>query len=179
MLGNHHSRRAFLRATACAGVALPVATAAFAQRRPQDPTAPFAYQVERTEAEWRALLSEDEYEILREGGTELPTTSPLWDDYRQGDFSCRGCDLQLYTSDWRAEIDKGWVFFHHSLLNAVLTSIDAGGAYTMGMVEDPKRTLIEVHCRRCGSHLGHILVVDAQLVHCINGTSLVFHPASA
>ncbi len=167
------TRRALLGSAAFATASLTLGRTASAQDR----EAEFAYEVRRSETEWRALLGEDEYHVLREGGTEWPQTSALWDDYSEGRFACRGCDLALYDSEWRAPIDKGWVFFYHAQPNAVLTSVDEAGAYT-GMVE-PNRTLIEVHCRRCGSHLGHILGVEGEIVHCINGTSLAFSPAAA
>jgi peptide-methionine (R)-S-oxide reductase len=135
----------------------------------------FTYEVTRTEAEWRARLSEEEFRILREGETELPGTSPLADDMRAGDFHCRGCDLQVYDSDWRAPVDKGWVFFAHAVPNSVLTGID-GPQDVYGMDADWPN-LIEAHCRRCGSHLGHILLVEGEVLHCINGTALDFAPS--
>lgn len=168
------SRRAFLASGAALGAALPFAGAARAAV--QDANAPFAFEVERTEEEWRAHLSEYEFDILRAKGTEWPGSSDLWDDYSAGEYTCRGCDLHLYRAEHRAPIDKGWVFFFHSVPNAVLTGIDIGSPYTMN--ENDDRSLIEVHCRRCGSHMGHILRVDREVVHCINGTSLVFHPAT-
>lgn len=139
--------------------------------------APFTFEVQRTEAEWQAMLSEAEYLILRQNETEWPTTSPLWDDYSAGEFGCRGCGLHLYSSAHRAPIDKGWVFFYHAQPDAVLTGIEQGNPYTMAA--DSREALIEAHCRRCGSHLGHILTVDGAIVHCINGTSLIFRPAEA
>lgn len=137
----------------------------------------FEFEVQRSEAEWRKRLGPAAYAVLREGKTEFPTTSPLWNDYRAGVFDCRGCDLRIYQSEHRAPIDKGWVFFFHSQPNAVLTGIDTGDPYRMA--EGPAEALIEVHCRRCGSHLGHLLTVEGALVHCINGISLSFSPEEA
>lgn len=168
------TRRSFLAATTALGAALPFAAAARAAV--QDAGGPFRFEIVRSEAEWRAMLSEQEYEILREKGTEWPGSSALWDDYSAGEFTCRGCDLHVYSSRHRAPIDKGWVFFYHAIPQSVLTGIDTASAYSMSADDD--RTLIEVHCRRCGSHMGHILRVDAEVVHCINGTSLVFHAAA-
>lgn len=168
------TRRNLLRTSALAGAAVAVGGAVEAENVSGDA---FVYEIRRSEAEWRAMLSDDEYAILREGDTEWPTTSPLWNDYSAGDFDCRGCDLHLYSSDNRAPIEKGWVFFYHSQPNAVLTDIDTGNPYTMA--QDARGSLIEVHCRRCASHLGHILIVDGELVHCINGTSLTFRPQTA
>lgn len=168
-----HTRRAFLGSTIVAGASLPFAGAAKARA---EGNSDFKYEFTQTEAEWRAQLSKYEYEILRNGGTEWARTSELWDDYREGNFFCKGCALHLYSSEWRAEIDKGWVFFTHSQKDAVLTAVDKAANYTMN--PDAKRTMIEVHCRRCESHLGHILNADNQLVHCINGNSLNFEPAA-
>jgi len=168
------TRRGFMAATALTALTLPVTRAARADT-PRD--TPFRFEIERTDAEWRGMLSPEEFEILREGGTEFPTTSPFWDDYTPGAFACRGCDLPLYVSEHRAEIEMGFVFFKHSRPNAVLTGIDYSDAYGMGA--DGVSALTEVHCRRCGSHLGHIVVVEGALVHCVNGTSLTFETARA
>lgn len=165
------SRRAFLASGVALGAALPFTGAANAAVG--DAEGAFRFEIERSEAEWRALLSDAEFEVLRTRGTEWPGSSDLWDDYSAGEYTCRGCDLHLYSSEHRAPIDKGWVFFYHSRPNAVLTGIDVGSPYSMNPDDD--RSLIEVHCRRCGSHMGHILRVGNEVVHCINGTSLVFH----
>jgi len=169
MLPTPTTRRSFLAATALAGASLPLAGRARAETAPASAAGgDFRYEVQRTEAEWRAMLTEEEYRILREGGTEPPTSHPLWDDYSEGEFHCRGCELPLYSSDWRANIMLGYVFFFHSHPNAVLTSID-GNPYPGG---EPDDSLVEVHCRRCGSHLGHIISLDDRITHCINGTCL-------
>ncbi len=167
------TRRRFMAATAFIALTAPLARAASAEPAPGGA---FRFEIERTEAEWRALLDPEEYAILREGGTEFPTTSPFWNDYTPGAFACRGCDLPLYVSEHRAEIEQGFVFFRHSRPNAVLTDIDYTDAYGMGA--DGGSAMIEAHCRRCGSHLGHILVTEGKLVHCINGTSLTFEPVT-
>ncbi len=175
------TRRALMRGAALAGAGAMLPAAAPARSVPKYGDTDYQYEVTRSDAEWRALLSEHEFNILREGGTEFPKSDPKWDDYSAGTFACRGCDLPLYTSDWRARVGHGWVFFHHALTDAVLTGIDRGnpyasgsGAPAMGGPGNPKRTLIEVHCRRCGSHLGHVVKIDDDLLHCINGTSLGF-----
>jgi len=163
------SRRNFLITSALAGTALAVpARAAMSDG--------FTYEVTRSEAEWRALLSAEQYSVMREGGTELPRNGDLWKDYAEGEFNCRGCDLHVYSSDWRVEIDKGWIFFGHSEPDAALMSIDYAKDDAMNDTGD---ALIETHCRRCGSHLGHIFYVEDQLVHCINAASLVRTPKSA
>lgn len=160
------TRRSFLAATALAGAALPLAARARAETA--GPADDFQFEVQRSQADWRAMLSEQEYEILREGGTEAPTTHPYWDDYSEGEFHCRGCELLLYSSDWRANILLGYVFFFHAQPNSVMTRID-GNPYPGG---DPDDSLVEVHCRRCGSHMGHLVSLDNRVIHCINGTSL-------
>jgi len=176
------TRRAFLGSTVLATASLPFATGAKAA--PPKAADDFGFEIARSDEEWLEYLDpEDEknarylFQILRKGGTEWPKDSELWDDYRAGEFYCRGCDLHVYSSEWRAEIDKGWVFFTHAVANAILMDVDKAADYSRSMSH--KRTLIEVHCRRCGSHMGHLLNVGNQLVHCVNGASLQFDPATA
>lgn len=166
------TRRAFLGGTALSVATLPLATGASA--RPER-TADFAYEITRSEEEWRQILSDYEYEILRNSGTEWAKSSDYWDDYRDGMFACKGCKLDTYSSEWRVELDKGWVFFSHAQPTAVMMDIDKAANYSMS--GNVARTMIEAHCRRCGSHLGHILTVEGKLVHCINGAALIFTPA--
>ena len=132
---------------------------------------PFDYEVTRSEAEWRAMLGDD-FGILREGKTELPRSNPLWAEARQGTYACRGCDLHQYDSFTKVNLLKGWVFFASSVPNSQLMSQDAGTA----MSGEPATfdAAIEVHCRRCGSHMGHIFLVEGSILHCINGASLSF-----
>ena len=141
----------------------------------------FTYEITRTDAEWRERLSDFEHYVLREGGTELRRQSPLWEETRAGTYACRGCDLTLYESPWKQVLDIGWVFFHQSCPNAILMDIDGGSPYGSMGGGDPNRppALIEAHCRRCGSHLGHILTVKGKTLHCINGKSLTFESAAA
>lgn len=173
------SRRAFLASSSAAGLAIGSASRASSPAFPSRPERDaFDYEIQRTDDEWRALLDDEEYVILRGGQTELPASSDLWDDTRPGIFGCRGCNLHLYSSEWRAPLDKGWVFFAHAEPNAVMTGIDTPQeAY--GMDPDGPGNMIEVHCRRCGSHLGHILLVEGEVLHCINGRSLTFEPRPA
>lgn len=170
----HLSRRGFLAASSASGVA------AFAGGPSSAETASantFRYEVSRSEEAWRDMLSEAEYKVLRDGETELPFTSDLVEEERAGTFACRGCDLPVYRSNWKVPLDKGWVFFAHGEPDAVLMGIDGPQrAYGMG-ADFPN--LIETHCRRCGSHLGHILLVEGKVLHCINGTSLTFVSSEA
>lgn len=171
------TRRAFLTTTAIAGASAAILTTQARAKIAPPGSGDYPYEVTRTEAEWREMLSQEEYEILRENGTEFPFSNPMWEDYSEGEFHCRGCDLHLYSSDWRAQIEMGWVFFHHAQANALLMAIDTAEDFPMN--PDPNRTMIEVHCRRCGSHQGHIVEVEGDVVHCINGTSLVRRPVAA
>lgn len=165
------TRRAFLATTglaAAAAVAPRQGTAGTASQ-----TDGFTFEITRTEAEWRARLSDEEFRIMRRGGTELPGSSELWTETRPGNYFCKGCDLLLYRGAWREPVDKGWVFFRHSEPNTVLTGVD-GPVAEYGMDPYTDLTMIEVHCRRCASHLGHILLVEDMILHCINGNSLTF-----
>lgn len=167
------SRRNLLKSAAIAGagaLVLPSATITLAQGSTAEGS-DYQFEVVRTEEEWRAILTDEEYRILREMGTEPRRSSELWQEDREGTYHCRGCDLHLYSSNRKTILDIGWVFFFHSEPDSVLTGIDN--------VEGTE--VIQAHCRRCGSHLGHILIVpdgnEDKIMHCINGTSLVFNPA--
>ncbi|MEM9778776.1 MAG: peptide-methionine (R)-S-oxide reductase, partial [Pseudomonadota bacterium] len=111
------TRRSFLGSTVLDGAALPFAGSA--EARPGR-TGDFVYEIQRTEEEWRKRLSDFEYLVLRESGTEWAKSSDLWDDYREGEFHCRGCDMHVYSSNWRVELDKGWVFFSNAQPTNVL-----------------------------------------------------------
>jgi peptide-methionine (R)-S-oxide reductase len=129
------------------------------------------YEVEHTEAEWRKLLTPAQYNILREQGTEPPFSSPLLNEHRPGVFHCAGCDLPLYSSKTKFDSGTGWPSFWAPLPNAVLTSTDT----TFGM----DRT--EVHCRRCGGHLGHVFPdgpPPTGLRYCMDGLALTFTPST-
>lgn len=165
------NRRAFLAATG-----LTAAAAVASRPGTAGETSEFAFEITRTDEEWRARLSDEDYRILRRGGTELPASSELWSETRQGDYCCKGCDLLVYRGAWREPVNKGWVFFRHAEANTVLTGID-GPVAEYGQNAYTDLTLIEAHCRRCGSHLGHILWVEEKILHCINGASLTFSPA--
>ncbi|MEQ8897878.1 MAG: peptide-methionine (R)-S-oxide reductase MsrB [Roseovarius sp.] len=128
------------------------------------------FEVTRTEAEWRNMLTDLQYKVMREEGTEPAGSSPLDKHYGAGTYHCRGCDLPLYPSDTKFDSKTGWPSFYRPLENAVETKRDFKLIYP--------RT--EVHCRRCGSHLGHIFNDGPEPTgkrHCLNGVSLVFKPA--
>lgn len=173
-----HTRRQMLAGSAVSILAMPAATAANAAYKASDDT--FPYEVTRSEAEWREMLGEAAYQIMREGGTEQQRSSPLWNETGAGEYNCKGCDLMIYDSRWKTVIeDKGWLFFTHGEPNALLLGIDwPEGADP----SDPKYDVVasvETHCRRCGSHMGHYFIVDGRLLQCINGISLNFEPAEA
>lgn len=176
---NHMDRRALLGALAGTSAGLAGLTAASPARavHEDDASDSFTFEVTRTDAEWRARLTDEEYDILRRGGTEMPDTSPLASEFDPGRFHCKGCDLTLYLSEWRVDLPY-WVFFRHSQPHTTLTEIDTPPA-EYGLPEDGPGNMIEVVCRRCGSHLGHIIDTPKGPTHCINGTSLVFRPETA
>ena len=128
------------------------------------------FEVTRTDAEWRAMLNDLQYAVMREEATERPFSSPLDKNFADGIYHCRGCDLALYSSETKYDSKTGWPSFWQPLANAV------------GTKEDRKLFSIrtEVHCRRCGSHLGHVFDDGPQPTgkrHCLNGVSLVFRSA--
>ena len=150
-----------------ASVASLFGLAAFRWLRATPAQAAEKFEIEKTDAEWRAQLTPQQYDILRKQGTERPGSSPLLKEHRKGIFACAGCDLPLFSSDTKFESGTGWPSFWKPLQNAVQTSSDT----TLGM----DRT--EVHCRRCGGHLGHVFNDGPKptgLRYCMNGVALKF-----
>lgn len=137
---------------------------------PREPD--YRYEIQRTEAQWRERLSDFEYSIMREMGTEPQKSSPLWNEDREGVYRCKGCDNLLYWSETKKILDKGWAFFRHAEPDSVLTGIDRTKFFG-----DTTVYMMEVHCRRCGSHLGHIVWISNEVLHCINGAALRFEAA--
>ncbi len=131
-----------------------------------------SYEITKTKAEWKSLLTKNQYNILRKEATERSFTSPLNDEKRAGLFHCAGCDLPVYSSETKYDSGTGWPSFYDNLDNAVRTKEDSSLFSTR----------IEVHCRRCGGHFGHIFEDGPEptgLRHCLNGGALTFKPATA
>ena len=125
------------------------------------------YQVTHTAAEWKRLLSPAQYAVLRESGTEYAFSSPLDKEQRSGTYLCAGCRLPLYASSTKFDSGTGWPSFFRPLPNAVATSVDNS------LMEQRN----EVHCTRCGSHLGHVFddgPPPTGLRYCMNGVALIF-----
>ena len=129
------------------------------------------FEIVKTEDEWRKQLSPDQFAVLREHATERPFTSELNHEKRKGVFACAGCALPLYASETKFDSGTGWPSFFDPLPNAIGTSTD----YKLIL----PRT--EVHCRRCGGHLGHVFDDGPPPTgkrYCMNGVALVFQPAA-
>jgi peptide-methionine (R)-S-oxide reductase len=131
-----------------------------------------ATAADKTEDQWRESLSPEQFNVLRKQGTERAGTSPLNREKAAGTFHCAGCGQLLFTSDTKFESGTGWPSFWSPVENAVATTEDG----TFGM----SRT--EVHCARCGGHLGHLFPDGPQptgLRYCMNGVALKFDPEKA
>jgi peptide-methionine (R)-S-oxide reductase len=130
---------------------------------------PEKFEVEKTDAQWREQLSPAAYRVLREHGTERAGTSPLDHEKRPGTFLCAGCALPVFASEAKFESGTGWPSFFVPLADAVATREDR----SLFMA----RT--EVHCSRCGGHLGHVFddgPAPTGQRYCMNGVSLAFEP---
>jgi peptide-methionine (R)-S-oxide reductase len=133
-------------------------------------TAEKTFEIQKTSAEWRKILTPAQYNVLREHGTERAGTSPLNKEKRKGTYVCAGCELPVFSSDTKYESGTGWPSFWQPLPDAIGTSTD----YSFLM----RRT--EVHCRRCGGHLGHVFEDGPKptgLRYCMNGVAMKFVPA--
>lgn len=127
------------------------------------------FPVQKNPAEWRRELTPEQYRVIREHGTERPGSSPLNEEHRPGVFACAACGQPLFESGTKFDSGTGWPSFWAPLEGAVETSVDRKFLMT--------RT--EVHCARCGGHLGHVFEDGPQptgLRYCMNGLALDFRP---
>jgi peptide-methionine (R)-S-oxide reductase len=140
---------------------------------------PRTYSVTRSEAEWRSLLTPEQYHMLREQGAERPDSSPLVHEKRAGTFYCVGCQSPLFDSHAKFESGTGWPSFTEPLSGAIETVAD--DTYLGGHHAGYGTTRTEIVCATCGSHVGHVFgdgPAPAGLRYCANGLGLTFTPAA-
>ncbi len=128
------------------------------------------FEVTKTEAEWKAQLTADQYYVLRKEGTESPFSSPLNKNYKHGTYVCAGCKTPLFKSEHKFDSGTGWPSFDREIKGNVAYGKDN----KIGYPRD------EEHCATCGGHLGHVFNDGPKkttgLRHCINGDALLFIP---
>ena len=125
----------------------------------------------KTDEDWKRELTPEQYRVLRQHGTERAGTSPLNDEHRQGEFKCAGCGEVLFDSDTKYDSGSGWPSFYMPRPNAVGTEVDRSHFMTR----------VEVHCAKCGGHLGHVFPDGPKPTgqrYCMNGVALAFEPGA-
>jgi peptide-methionine (R)-S-oxide reductase len=160
------TRRQLFVVAATAVVGAPVMARLSA---PRAATVMKEFPFHQTDAQWRARLSPTQYKVLRQQGTERAFSSPLDHERRRGAFTCAGCGQPLFSSATKFDSGTGWPSFYQPLENAVETSVDASWLMI--------RT--EVHCAKCGGHLGHVFndgPAPTGLRYCMNGVAMHFQP---
>lgn len=130
------------------------------------------FEITKTDAEWREALTPEQFNVLRKHGTERAGTSPLDKNYQPGTYVCAGCGLPLFTSETKFDSGTGWPSFYAPIDGATETTVDR--SFFMSRTE--------VHCRRCGGHLGHVFndgPAPTGQRYCMNGVSLEFEPTES
>ncbi len=161
---NEYTKRTFLKAAV--GGVVSLATAAFST---SSAVASKAFAVVKSDAEWRKILSPLAYRVLRKEYTEPPFSSPLNDEKRKGNFVCAGCGQKLFNALTKYESGTGWPSFWRPIRGAIGTKADYG-------LHLPRT---EVHCSRCGGHLGHVFDDGPKPTgkrYCMNGAAMKFEP---
>ena len=143
---------------------------ATARSKPTDSNPnPGNFEVNKTEEEWRKLLTPEQFQVLRQEGTERPGTSPLNQQHGKGAFVCAACELPLFTSNTKFDSGTGWPSFYDPIAGAIDTTTDTSLFMTR----------VEVHCHRCGGHLGHVFDDGPKPTgkrYCMNGVAMKFIP---
>ena len=168
----NHSRRNLLRTSGTSALAVGLLSSVGLAVQQAFATSTETFEVTHTDAEWRKRLDANAYAVLRQEGTERPFSSPLNNEHRPGTFFCLGCDLALFSSKTKFDSGTGWPSFYQPMDNAVRKQQDT----SLGMSRD------EIHCRRCGGHLGHVFDDGPKptgLRYCMNGVAMSFKPQMA
>jgi methionine-R-sulfoxide reductase len=129
-----------------------------------------SHVINRTEEQWKAILTDEQYHVLREKGTDRPFTGKYYTHNEKGVYSCAACGAELFTSDMKFDSDCGWPSFDKEIEGGKITKVEDR---SFGMVR------IEILCARCGSHLGHLFDDGPTLTgnrYCVNSTSIDFKP---